>query len=125
MQARSTAAETEQQWIHWSRPVTIHHPSSGYSVAVEEQRSGNASPSRNCMLPSEDYGTRTPTDYPSESVHVHDVFLVMKPDGDPQYSVKDAVSNHATFPCLAGQRRLGPVHVMYCGIKLVKSTSQG
>ena len=46
MQARSTAAETEKQMdLLEPDPVTIHHPSTGYSVAMEEQRSGNVSPS--------------------------------------------------------------------------------
>ena len=48
MQARSTytAAETEKQVdLMESAPVTVHHPSTGYSVAVEEQRCGNVSPS--------------------------------------------------------------------------------
>ena len=47
MQTRSTAAEIEQLVDPGLElaPVTVHHPSTGYSVAVEEQRSGNVSPS--------------------------------------------------------------------------------
>jgi chromosome segregation ATPase len=45
MQPRSTAAETEQQMDPLeSVSVTTHHPSTGYSVAVEEQRAGSVSP---------------------------------------------------------------------------------
>jgi hypothetical protein len=45
MQPRSTAAETEQQMDPLeSIPVTTHHPSTGYSVAVEEQRAESVSP---------------------------------------------------------------------------------
>ena len=46
MQARPTAPWTEQHMDPLeSAPVTVHHSSTGYSVAVEEQRSGNVSPS--------------------------------------------------------------------------------